>query len=88
MSSSVLYPVQWCPPAPMPGPVGLSFADLGVLAAQHMFATCRLRLLGLLAVSVVRARRYRAVHRTLCFLQATLTRARLDTVAFKHTQLM
>ena len=39
----------------MPGPVGLSSADLGVLAAQHMFAYMQLRLLGLLAVSVVQA---------------------------------
>jgi len=71
----------------MPGPVGLSSADLGVFAAQHMFAYMQAQIAGA-AGGVSGACPTLPFHTTLCFLQAMLTRARLDTVAFKHTQLM
>jgi len=78
----------------MSGPVGLSSANLGVLAAQYMIAYMQAQIAGAAggvggaSPTMQGSESCRAVNRTLCFLQATLTRAYLDTVAFKHTQLM
>jgi len=73
----------------MPGLVGLSSADLGVLASQHMFAYMQAQIAGAAGgVSGASPSVQGSAQDSMFFLQATLIRARSDTVAFEHTQLM
>ena len=73
----------------MPGPVGLSSADLGVFAAQHMFAYMQAQIAGAAdGVCGASPTVPCSAQDSMFFLQATLIRARSDTVAFEHTQLM
>ena len=73
----------------IPGLVGLSSADLGVLASQHMFAYVQAQIAGAAGgVSGASPSVQGSAQDSMFFLQATLIRARSDTVAFEHTQLM